>query len=123
MIKCACLVDIVGNTVLLVRARDNDVWYFPGGKIDAGETPTEALSRELEEELGITLSVAEFEHIGTVSGPNHDRTAEAELICYRAPHVPDVKAQAEITGVERMRVTDRARMAPLVEQLLDSLAL
>jgi 8-oxo-dGTP diphosphatase len=50
------------GTVLLARRPSSKVyagyWEFPGGKIEAGETPLQALKREIDEELGVAVTLA-----------------------------------------------------------------
>ena len=37
-----------------------DGWEFPGGKIEAGETPEDALKREIMEELDVRINIDDF---------------------------------------------------------------
>lgn len=53
---------IIEDRRVLVARRAPDMarpglWELPGGKVEAGETDADALVRELEEELGITIEV------------------------------------------------------------------
>ncbi|MEG6585778.1 (deoxy)nucleoside triphosphate pyrophosphohydrolase [Dendrosporobacter sp. 1207_IL3150] len=56
---------ILNNGKILVAKRSSDddlanLWEFPGGKIELGESPESCLIRELDEELGIKVNVGDF---------------------------------------------------------------
>jgi len=63
------VIEVVGAVILLEgrvlcvqRGPDGSLpgmWEFPGGKIEAGESPQEALEREIEEELRCRVSVGD----------------------------------------------------------------
>lgn len=57
-VVAALLVDDAGRVLVQQRPQGTamaGLWEFPGGKIEAGESPETALVRELAEELGITV--------------------------------------------------------------------
>lgn len=80
-ISAAIVRDEAGR-FLLVRKRGSEIFFQPGGKIDAGEQPETALVREIEEELGIRIDESQLRYAARMSAPAANETdamVEAEL--------------------------------------------
>jgi 8-oxo-dGTP diphosphatase len=61
LVAACALVDRDGRVLIAQRPQGKTLaglWEFPGGKVEAGESPEDALIRELEEELGIMTKKA-----------------------------------------------------------------
>jgi len=76
-------VVIEGGRVLLTQRKSGThlagAWEFPGGKVEAGEDPRDALARELKEELGIDTTVGE---IVDVAFHRYDEADKAVLLLF-----------------------------------------
>jgi len=61
LVVAAALIDADGRVLIAQRPEGKalaGLWEFPGGKIESGERPEQALIRELHEELGIDVNAA-----------------------------------------------------------------
>ncbi|KWT59570.1 DNA mismatch repair protein MutT [Streptomyces albus subsp. albus] len=65
--------------LLSVRTRGNDTFYLPGGKYEPGETAPEALSRELSEELGLSIPADELRQTFVIHATAHGVNAGRRL--------------------------------------------
>ena len=82
--RVAAAVIIRKGRMLIAKRKTGDPfegrWEFPGGKIEPGESPEEALRRELREELGIETEIGEFLCAVPMRTPN----LRIDLFAFRA---------------------------------------
>ncbi len=64
---------IKDGALLVLRSKGKDTFYAPGGKLDSGETPKQALCRELQEEVSIAVKEDALTLFDCFEAPAHDK--------------------------------------------------
>jgi len=108
--------DRVLLTRISARGHHSGSWTLPGGGVDHGESPREALEREMVEECGVTgtvgtlLDVHDAHFSGTAPSGRHEDFHAVHLVFEAG-----VAAGAEPTVVEVDGTTDAVAWVPLAE--------
>ncbi len=122
----AGLVVIRDKQLLLAYSNNKKAFYLPGGKLDAGETATQALLREIEEELNIVLqedSLRFYTHITAPAfGENNGIIMEQDCFMYELEQTPVPNAEiGELAYFDSRSYPSQPAQVPGVVMIIEQL--
>ena len=128
LVAAVALVDPDGRVLLAQRPPGKSMaglWEFPGGKVNAGETPEVALISELAEELGIDVTASCLAPLTFASHSYPDFHLLMPLyVCRKWSGIPTAREGQRLTWVRPARLGDYPMPpadAPLIALLRDLL--
>lgn len=113
-------VFVQAGQVLVTRNQGRDLFYFPGGHRELGESDAETLVREIDEELQAAIDPATMEHVGTYETFEGSRP-KFRMICYTAAYDGPLTPSQEIAEKAWFRYQDRDRVSPADQLVFDTL--
>lgn len=108
VLNTAGLLIIQHRKLLLAYSSRKQCYYLPGGKLDADETPAEALCREAAEELALQLTVHDLQFYTHISAPAFGEAAGTlmEQDCFIVLKEVHPTASAEIAAINWFSLHD-----------------
>ena len=116
-------VDIRDRKVLETLSYGKDRWYIPGGKRNEGETDSEALIREVKEELAVDVIPETVKHYGTFEAPAHGKPEGTfvRMTCYMASYKGVLTPSAEVEKMDWFDYSKKEMTSPVDHLIFDDL--
>lgn len=107
--------------VLSARSKGKEIYYFPGGKREPGESDAETLAREIEEELTVRIKPESVRPFGIFEAEADGKAAgvRVRMVCYTADYEGQLAPAAEIEEVAWLGENDRDRVSAASRLVFD----
>jgi 8-oxo-dGTP diphosphatase len=109
LLVVAALIEQRGRVLLSQRRVDQSFplhWEFPGGKVEPGENPRDALVREIREELGCTVGVGDVVDVVFHAYPAFDLV----MPVYQSRIVRGIARPAQVAAIAWIARAQLAKM-------------
>jgi SAM-dependent methyltransferase len=116
-------IHVEDGRILAARSHGKDLFYFPGGKREPGESDETCLAREIAEELNVSPRPETLRWLGNFEAQAHGKP-EGTLVrmaCYAAEFSGELRASSEVAEFAWLTYADRDRCSAVARIILDSL--
>jgi 8-oxo-dGTP diphosphatase len=116
-------IEIQENSVLLTKSYGKDKYYIPGGKRELGETDEQALIREIQEELSVTVNKDTLKFIGIFEAQAHGQPEGVfvKMTCYAGGYFGELSASSEIEEIKWFKYADKDKLVGVDKLIFDHL--
>ncbi|MEL6672237.1 MAG: NUDIX domain-containing protein [Bacteroidota bacterium] len=117
-------IEIQDGKILSTRSHGREKYYIPGGKREVGETDSQALCREIKEELQVDLDPASLAFFGTfqAQADAHDEGILVKMTCYTGSYRGSLSPAAEIAEMQWLTLDDMDRISAVDRLIFSFLA-
>jgi len=121
MIDKVAWILIQDGKVLSARSKGKDLYYFPGGKREPGESDTETLVREIEEELTVRIKPDTVRPFGIFEAEADGKAAgvRVRMVGYTADYEGQLTPAAEIEELAWLGENDRNQLSAVSQLVFD----
>ncbi|NND79422.1 MAG: NUDIX domain-containing protein [Maribacter sp.] len=123
MIDKLAWIQLKDHKILCVRSKGKQLFYIPGGKREKGESNVAALSREIKEELEVTLNASSIKFVKSFEAQADGREPGifVRMTCYMASYTGTLKAAAEIEELAWLGYSDKPKVSKVGHLIFDHL--